>query len=95
MIVLRKLFKEIGKIIEKKPKISVRMSHENKKPQARKQIFIQTTFPHLTQKVDRKIFTWQNHLLYRSTSCFGGRRRNMCEQILKKNITEDSGINSK
>ena len=32
---------------------------------------VQTMFSHLTLKIERKIFTPQNHSLFRSTSCFG------------------------
>ena len=56
---------------EKTVKIKVKLPHVNKKPLARKRIFIQTPFSHSTLKLEQKIFTPQNHSLFRSTSCFG------------------------
>ena len=44
---------------------------EQKKLQARKQIFVQTSFSHSTSKLERENFTPQNHSLSHSTSCFG------------------------
>ena len=44
---------------------------EQKKPQARKRIFVQTPFSQSTLNLERKKFTPQNHSLFRSTSCFG------------------------
>ena len=57
--------------IEKIVKIKVKMPHVNKKPLARKRIFVQTPFSHSTLNLERKNFTPQNHSLFRSTSCFG------------------------
>ena len=57
--------------IEKTAKIKVKLPHVNKKPIARKRIFVQTPFPHSTLNLERKNFTPQNHPLFRSTSCFG------------------------
>ena len=54
-----------------KVKIKVKLPHVNKKPLARKRIFVQTPFYHSTLKSERKIFAPQNHSLFRSTSCFG------------------------
>ena len=59
------------KKIEKTVKIKVKLPHVNKKPLARKRIFVQTPFSHSTLKLERKNFTPQNHSLFRSTSCFG------------------------
>ena len=42
-----------------------------KKPLARKRIFVQTPFSHSTLKLERKKFTPQNHSFFRSISCFG------------------------
>ena len=57
--------------IEKTVKIKVKLPHVNKKPQARKRIFVQTLFSHSTLNLEQKKFTPQNHSLFRSTSCFG------------------------
>ena len=57
--------------IEKTVKIKLKLPHVNKKPLARKRIFVQTPFSHSTSNLERKNFTPQNHLLFRSTSCFG------------------------
>ena len=57
--------------IEKTVKIKLKLPHVNKKPLARKRIFVQTPFSHSTLNLERKNFTPQNHLLFRSTSCFG------------------------
>ena len=72
-------------------KIKVKLPHVNKKPQSRKQIFVQTLFSHSTLKLKRKNFTPQNHSLFRSTSCFGVTKiiisictkMKMCKQILQ------------
>ena len=67
----------IGKTIWKKirskksKKIKVKLPHVNKKPLARKRIFVQTPFSRSTLKLEQKKFTPQNHSLFRSTSCFG------------------------
>ena len=57
--------------IRKNRKIRVKLPHVNKKPLARKRIFVQTPFSHCTLNLERKNFTPQNHSLFRSTSCFG------------------------
>ena len=57
--------------IEKTVKIRVKLPHLNKKPLQRNRIFVQTPFSHSTLKLERKKFTPQNHLLFRSISCFG------------------------
>ena len=57
--------------IEKTEKIKVKLPHVNKKPLARKRIFVQTLFSHSILNLERKNFTPQNHSLFRSTSCFG------------------------
>ena len=43
--------------IEKTEKIKVKLPHVNKKPLARKRIFVQTPFSHATYKLERKKFT--------------------------------------
>ena len=45
------------------------MPHVNKKPLARKRIFVQTPFSHSTLELEQKNFTPQNHYFH-STSCF-------------------------
>ena len=57
--------------IEKTVKIKLKWPHVNKKPLARKRIFVQTPFSHTTLNLERKKFTPQNHSHFRSTSCFG------------------------
>ena len=57
--------------IEKTVKNKLKLPHVNKKPLARKRIFVQTPFSHSTLNLERENFTPQNHLLFRSTSCFG------------------------
>ena len=57
--------------MDKTVKIKVQWPHMNKKPLARKRIFVQTPFSQSTLKFDRKNFTHQNHSLLRSTSSFG------------------------
>ena len=69
----------LGKPIRKSPiqkikktvKIKVKLPHVNKKPQARKRIFVQAPFSHSTLNLERKNFTPQNHSRFLSTSCFG------------------------
>ena len=63
--------KQSGQKIEKTEKIKAKLPHVNKKPLARKRIFVQTPFSHSTLYLERKNFTPQNHSLFRSTSCFG------------------------
>ena len=60
-----------SKKIEKTVKIKVKLPHVNKKPLARKRIFVQTPLSHSTLKLERKNFTPQNQSLLRSISCFG------------------------
>ena len=48
--------------IEKKTK--VKLPHGNKKPLARKRIFVQTPFSHTTLKSEQTNFTPQNHSLF-------------------------------
>ena len=56
---------------EKTVKIRVKLPHVNKKPLPKNRNFVQTPFSHCTLKLERKKFTPQNHLLFRSSSCFG------------------------
>ena len=89
---------------EKAVKIKVKLPHVNKKPLARKRIFVQTPFSHSTLNLERKNFTPQNHSLFRSTSCFGVNKdtttnlsskiMKMCEQILKKKTAPQYNSNS-
>ena len=57
--------------LKKTVKIKVKLPHVNKKPLARKRIFVQTPFSHSSLNLERKNFTPQNNSLFRSTSCFG------------------------
>ena len=59
------------KIEKKTVKIKVKLPHVNKKPLAKKRIFVQTPFSHSTLNLEQKNFTPQNHSLFRSTFCFG------------------------
>ena len=43
----------------------------NKKPLARKRIFVEAPLSQSTLNLERKNFTPQNHSLFSSTSCFG------------------------
>ena len=43
--------------IEKTVKIKVKLPHVNKKPLARKRIFVQTPFSHSTPKLERETFS--------------------------------------
>ena len=57
--------KEIGsKKSIKTVKTKVKLPHVNKKPLARKRIFVQTPFSHSTLELERKKFTPQNHSLF-------------------------------
>ena len=60
--------------IEKTEKIKAKLPHVNKKPLARKRIFVQTPFSHSTLNVERK-----NHY-----SNLTSKIMKMCEQILTK-----------
>ena len=60
-----------NKLKKKTVKIKVKLLHVNKKPLARKRIFVQTPFSHSTFKLERKNLTPQNHSLFRSISCVG------------------------
>ena len=59
--------------IEKGVKIKekLKLPHVNKKPLARKRIFVQTSYSHSNLKIEWKNFTTQNHSLFRSIFCFG------------------------
>ena len=57
--------------IKKKTENQSEIAACEKKPVARKQIFVQTPLSHSTLKLERKKFRPQNHSLFRSTSCFG------------------------
>ena len=57
--------------IEKTEKIKAKFPHVNKKPLARKRIFVQTPFSHSVLNLEQKNFTPQTHLLFRSISRFG------------------------
>ena len=90
--------------IAKTVKIRVKLPHVNKKPLARKRIFVQTAFSHSTLILERKKFTPQKHSLFRSISCFGvtkittpiltSKIMKMCEQILKKKTAPQYNSNS-
>ena len=79
---------------EKTVKIKVKLPHVNKKPLARKRIFVQTPFSHSTLNLERKNFTPKNHSLFSLHFLFRRDQNHysnltskimkMCEQILKK-----------
>ena len=71
--------KEIQKIqkIEKTVKIKVKLPHVNKKPLARKRIFVQTPFSRSTLNLERKNFNHYSNLTSKIMK--------ICEQIFKKN----------
>ena len=83
------------KKIEKTVKINVKLPHVNKKPLARKRIFVQTPFFHSTLKLEqknsrRKTTRFLLYFLFRrdqnNYSNLTSKIMKMCEQILKKNI---------
>ena len=70
----------IGKTIKKKirskelkktVKTKTKLPRVNKKPVARKRIFVQTPFSHSTLKLEQTNFTALNHSLFRAIYCFG------------------------
>ena len=79
--------------IEKTLKIKVKLPHVNKKPLARKRIFVQTPFSHSTLKLEKKIhaakpLAFSLHFLFRRDqnhySNLTSEIMKICEQILKK-----------
>ena len=80
--------------IEKTVKIEVKLPHVNKKPLARKRIFVQTPFSHSTLNLEQKKFhaakalAFSLHFLFRRDqnhySNLTSKIMKMCEQILKK-----------
>ena len=90
--------------IEKTVKIKVKLPHVNKKPLARKRIFVQTPFSHSALNFERKNFTPQNpfgfslHSLFRRDqnhySNLTTKIIKMCEQILKKKTAPQYNSNS-
>ena len=80
--------------IEKTVKIKVKLPHVNKKPLARKRIFVQTPFSHSTLNLKRKKnqaakpLAFSLHVLFRRDqnhySNLTSKIMKMCEQILKK-----------
>ena len=92
--------------IEKTVKIKVKLPHVNKKPQARKRIFVQSPFSHSILKLERKKFhapkplAFSLHFLFRRDqnhySNLTSKIMKMCEQILKKKHSrKNSGNDSK
>ena len=104
---LRKPFrkKTIQKNEKKTVKIKVKLPHVNKKPLARKRIFVQTAFSHSTLNLERKTFhaanplAFSHHFLLRRDqthySNLTSTIMKMCEQILKKHSPMNSGNDSK
>ena len=79
--------------IEKTAKIRVKLPHVNKKPLARKRIFVQTPFSHSTLKLKQKIHAAKplafslNFLFRRDQNHYTNltsKIMKMCEQISKK-----------
>ena len=66
-----KTFRKPNPNNRKQVKIKVKLPHVNKKQLARKRTFVQTPIYHSTLKIEQKIFTPQNHSLFRFTSGFG------------------------
>ena len=75
---------------EKIVKAKVKLLHVNKKPLARKRIFVQTPFSRSTSKLEQTNFTPQNYSLFlfrrdqNHDSNWTSKIRKMCEQILKR-----------
>ena len=85
----KNLIQKIGKTVKTK----VKLSHVNKKPQARKRIFVQTPFSHCTSKLEKKIYAakplafslrFQFRRDQNNHSNLTSKIMKMCEQILKK-----------
>ena len=99
------LEKSRSKKSKKTVKIVVKLPHVNKKPLARKRIFVQTPFSHSTSDLEQKSFTPQNHSLFRSTSCLGvtkittpiwlQKSWNVWTDLKKKHSRKNSGNDSK
>ena len=80
--------------IEKTVNIKVKLPHVNKKPLARKRIFVQPPFFHSTLKLEQKKFhaakpfSFSLHFLFRRDqnhySSLTSKIMKRCEQILKK-----------
>ena len=71
---------------EKTVKIKVKLPHVNKKPLARKRIFVQTLFSHSTLNLEQKKFTPQNHspfLLHFLFRCDQNHYSNLTSKIIK------------
>ena len=81
-------------IIEKTVKIKMKLPHVNKKPLARKRIFVQIPFSHSALNLEQKNFTpkkplaFSLHFLFRHVQNhyynLTWKIMKMCEQILKK-----------
>ena len=77
---------------KKTVKIKVKLPHVNKKPLARKRIFVQTPFSHSTLNLERKKFhaakplAFSLHFLFRRDQNHSSKSKimKMCEKILKK-----------
>ena len=84
---------------KKTVKIKVKLPHVNKKPLARKRIFVQTAFSHSTLNLERKTFhaanplAFSHHFLLRRDqthySNLTSTIMKMCEQILKKTAPQN------
>ena len=62
--------KKLIQKIETPVKIKKKLPNVNKKPLARKLIFVQTPFSHSTLKLEQKNFKPQNHSVFRVISLF-------------------------
>ena len=91
---LEKALKNPIQKIEKTVKIKVKLPNVNKKPLARKQIFVQTPFSHSTLKLEPKKYHAAKSLAFSLQFLFRPDQNHysnltskimkMCEQILKK-----------
>ena len=90
--------------IEKTVKIKVKLPHVNKKPLARKRIFVLSPFSHSTLNLEQKNhaakpLTFSLHFLFRRDqnyySNLTSKIMKICEQILKKHSRKNSGDDSK
>ena len=91
--------------IEKTVKIKVKLPNVNKKPLARKRIFVETPFSHSTLNLEQKKchaakpLAFSLHFLFRRDqnhySNLTSKIMKMCEQILKKHSRKNSGNDSK
>ena len=93
-IEFKKHFSNTPLRVVKTVRIKVKLPHVSKKPQAKKEFFVQTPFSISTLKLERTNFTPQNHSLFDPLPAFRldqnhysnltSKVMKMCEQMLKQ-----------